>query len=111
MVGSKMYDLDTAQAWPVVSGPYGKGKAPKGRYKVDKPKAIEATEANKSFRDTEGLAWFAPITPLFQTDRTSLGIHPDGGVPGTLGCIGVKGATKGLYEFLAQAPNVSLFVL
>ncbi len=40
------------------------------------------------------IGWFVPLEPCFQTDRGTpgkgmFGIHPDGGQPGTNGCIGV----------------------
>jgi hypothetical protein len=34
-------------------------------------------------------AWSADLTPMFNTGRTALRIQPDGGVPGTEGCIGI----------------------
>lgn len=36
-------------------------------------------------------AWFIPLQARFSTNRHGLGIHPDGNVPGTLGCIGLQG--------------------
>jgi hypothetical protein len=44
-----------------------------------------------SFCDNAGNCWFARLTPNFQTGRTGLGIHPDGGVEGTSGCVGATG--------------------
>ena len=108
----KLWDLDSGEGWPAVTGPYGKGPAPVGRYQIHPAVAISTKpKKNKSFTDSEGLAWFAKLEPLFETERTSLGIHPDGGVPGTEGCIGIKGSTKGLFDLLAKAKNVTLFVL
>jgi RHS repeat-associated protein len=44
--------------------------------------------------DPNGLGWSVNLDPLFGTARTLLRIHPDGGPPGTLGCIGIKGDTQ-----------------
>lgn len=109
-VGGKLWDLTSGRGWAATSGPFGKGKAPKGKYMVGEVKAIDPS-ANKSFRDPDGLAWFAPLTPEFQTDRSSLGLHPDGGVEGTEGCVGLRGSTKEFYDWLLASKNVTLIVL
>ena len=36
----------------------------------------------------------------FPTDRDGLLIHPDGGTPGTRGCIGARGCTSSLRNFI-----------
>jgi hypothetical protein len=42
-----------------------------------------------------------PIKPLFDTNRTGLGIHPDGNVPCTAGCIGATDSdTRSMREAL-----------
>ena len=33
--------------------------------------------------------WSIRLEPLFRTDRYEIAMHPDGGPPGTLGCIGI----------------------
>ena len=86
-------------ALPAVSGPYGAGSAPQGMYEVRQPVALKA-EGNQPYQDVDGFCWFAKIMPQFHTERTGLGIHPDGNVPGTLGCIGLKGSTRSFYEWL-----------
>ena len=105
------------RAWKATSGPYGKGAAPRGEYQISRPKEID--NSNAAFRDPSGFAWFAALTPTGQpnaegkliphTDRTGLGIHPDGNVPGTQGCIGiVEKDTRSLFDLLntAQEPMV-----
>ena len=92
LAGGYLYELskDGIKA-PAVTGPYGKGAAPKGSYRINPPIAIDpAAEENKGFVDQKGSAWFAALLPEFDTDRTGLGIHPDGGMPGTLGCVGIQ---------------------
>lgn len=74
---------------PIVSGGYGKGFAPKGQYK-----AISYRKENGESFSKFGIGFFVYIVPKFKSDRTELGIHPDGNVPGTLGCIGIKLGSK-----------------
>lgn len=74
---------------PVISGPYGKGYAPLGEYSstaYSGPKEIE-TVANAEAYAQYGVGFFIPIFPKFETDRFGLGIHPDGKILGSLGCI------------------------
>lgn len=90
--GDTLYELNPGGIKAAaVSGPFGKGAAPRGSYRIGPAMAIDPkVESNKGFMDPKGNAWFAPILPDFETDRTGLGIHPDGNVPGTLGCIGIQ---------------------
>jgi hypothetical protein len=67
-----------------VSGGYGKGSLPNGNYLC---KNFRARAEKEMVRD--GIGFSVDLTPLFKTSRTDLRIHPDGGVPGTLGCIGI----------------------
>jgi hypothetical protein len=48
------------------------------------------------FTDPAGLGWYLWL------GEAGLGIHPDGNVPGTEGCVGVKGNTETLFELLRQ---------
>jgi len=95
------------------SGPWGKGVAPVGGYTVSRPVPIEATTENSPYTDAMGFAWFAKITPRFTTERSGFGIHPDGNVPGTRGCIGIAiRDTKPIFNFLTQAAEpLILFVV
>lgn len=70
-----------------ISGPWGNGPMPPGRYFIGTP--FEIHPDNKPYRDASGFAWFATLRPQFTTKRKGLGIHPDGNVPGTLGCLGL----------------------
>lgn len=80
------------ERYKAVSGPHGKGRLPTGNYDILTRNVVTGAGLSHSFRDQNGIAWFIPIGPLFGTTRDGLGIHPDGGVPGTLGCIGLTGA-------------------
>lgn len=89
--------------WQAISGPWGNGNAPSGVYLVGPRVEIEAGGNNEPFTDAAGLAWWAGLTPKFKTDRTRLGIHPDGNVPGTRGCIGVtEPITAACFNWLVE---------
>lgn len=74
--------------WKALSGGHGLGTLLHGSYRIDSIDAIEDTEANKAYK-REGFPWFMRIQPMFKTYRTALGVHPEGNVLGTLGCIGL----------------------
>ena len=73
------------------SGPYGRGELPAGLYHVRRDVLLDKP-GNSSFCDSIRNCWFQLIDPQFSTDRTELGIHPDGNVMGTRGCIGILDA-------------------
>src|SRR2546430_8662090 len=74
----------------------------KGAILDDKKYNKDYPDPNKNpFRDTGGLAWYLWL------GSAGLGIHPDGNVPGTEGCIGVKGDTRDLFDELRQHSNQS----
>lgn len=72
-------------AFPTRSGGYGKGYLPLGTYKVVSCIKRPDTKKYAPFKK-DGFPWIAGILPQFETDRDNLGIHPDGNVPGSLGC-------------------------
>lgn len=85
-----------------ISGPWGNGCLPVGKY-LCKWATLKLDDAFK----LANFGWFAYIEPQFKTDRTELGIHPDGGkYVGTLGCVGLKCKTtefnKKFYNFIVQ---------
>ena len=77
-------------SWPAGSGPWGNGQLPAGDYTLPGPPVpVPSSHPNQSsYCDGAGNCWWQPTTPNFPTNRTGLGIHPDGNVPGTAGCIG-----------------------
>lgn len=102
--GKALKVLDTpGLEWPARSGPWGNGPAPEGEYVV--ARAVELPDtAPGGFRDPAGNEWWAAMTPAFVTERQGLGIHPDGGVEGTLGCIGIIGTdTASCRDWLTKA--------
>lgn len=71
---------------PATSGPWGKGALPKGLYGV----GAHRDNRTGSYACPNSAGYSVNLDPQFSTPRTDLRIHPDGGVPGTLGCIGVN---------------------
>jgi hypothetical protein len=92
-VGRLVWDADEYAA---VSGPYGAGYIELGDYTV-KVRNVETHPGMKPGyclpgADGDDICFFIPLDPKFQTDRDGIGIHPDGNVPGTEGCIGLQKA-------------------
>jgi hypothetical protein len=65
-----------------ISGGGGKGALPSGEYLA---KGFESTDDPAMSRFGRG--FYIRLEPQFETDRTDLLIHFDGGALGTLGCI------------------------
>jgi hypothetical protein len=80
--------------WSARSGPWGKGKLPDGLYRIGAAVSLSRA-SNTSYKDAADFAWWCPITPRFDTPRSGLGIHPDGGISGTLGCVGIVDGIPG----------------
>ena len=79
-----------ATRFKAVSGPHGKGPLPLGQYEIRTRHVVANRSMSNSYEDkATGNRWFIPIEPLFNTTRDGFGIHPDGNMPGTLGCIGL----------------------
>lgn len=84
---------------PAKSGPWGNGALPKGNYSVGGMR----DNRSGSYACSGSGGYSLDLHPQFPTNRTDLRIHPDGGTPGTLGCIGVNcsnGAADALGEML-----------
>lgn len=84
---------------PAKSGPWGNGSLPKGSY------AVGAMRDNRtgSYACPGSSGYSLNLHNRFPTNRTDLRIHPDGGTPGTLGCIGIScsdGSADALGEML-----------
>ena len=105
------------EKWSAVSGPHGLGSLPTGSYDILRRKATAySSKIKRSFQDETGKGFFIPIIPKFDTTRGKegdgrFGIHPDGGVSGTLGCIGITKEAASFYEAFASTPlNIKLVV-
>ncbi len=78
-----------ATQYKATSGPHGKGALPLGQYSIRTRHVVANKNISSSYEDAAtGNRWFIPLEPSFSTTRSGFGIHPDGNVPGTLGCIG-----------------------
>jgi hypothetical protein len=78
--------------YQVVSGPWSRGAIQNGSYTIKKKNVVVANTLGAGMEDaTTGEKWFIPIAADFQTTRRGFGIHPDGNVEGTQGCIGLVG--------------------
>jgi hypothetical protein len=100
----------SGESWIARSGPWGNGQLPDGLYTIGTAGPVPKSRGS-SYRDATNFSWWCPIVPRFSTKRTGIGIHPDGNVPGTLGCIGiVNGNTRSLYNTLVNAYGDTLLV-
>jgi len=83
---------------PAVSGPHGKGSLPAGTYGG---RNLRNRSSNKAMTCPDGNGWSLDLDN--KDGRTELRIHPDGNVPGTLGCVGVVcGYHDQAYESIAD---------
>jgi len=92
------------KSWPAISGRWGNGYLPEGRY-IAYGFNEESGDAY-TFKDENGrkVGFYIRLEPQFKTDRTQLLIHPDGNIEGTLGCIGLK------YSGYLEALDSSFFL-
>ena len=74
-------------SFPANSGGWGKGPLPYGVYDCAVPRALPSSAPSGFMGDK--FKWIMGISPKFKTHRFDLAIHPDGGYPGTLGCVGI----------------------
>ncbi|MCP3873587.1 MAG: hypothetical protein GY699_10595 [Desulfobacteraceae bacterium] len=75
-------------SYSAVSGPYGQDNLPSGDYTV-KTSHVVVQGLAPSYCAGD-VCFFIPITPQFSCSRHGLGIHPDGNIAGTEGCIGLS---------------------
>jgi hypothetical protein len=106
------------RTWPAVSGIKGKHKPlPAGTYTAPAGALMTGTEqvlgvgfntkyGHPAYKDRTGFGWFMWL------GKGNLGIHPDGNVPGTQGCIGVtKNNTRDLFELLRSRNGEAISVI
>lgn len=98
--GSRQYGV---LAWggtnyQCITGGYGKGPLPDGWYDIRVRHAVvgNASDLKPGFIDnlsttTPKSGWFLPLVAKGSTLRRGFGIHPDGNLPGTEGCVGLLG--------------------
>ncbi|MDP2522061.1 L,D-transpeptidase [Neptunomonas phycophila] len=81
-------------SYSVITGGYGLGEIPNGSYIVKTRNVAEgdSTTMKSGFLNpATGRGWFIPLEAKFNTSRFGFGIHPDGNLPGTKGCLGLQG--------------------
>ena len=107
------------QTWKVRSGiPGSYHPIANGLYTVPKESLMAGTPGHGvpydskyarspfSFRDKKGFSWFLWL------GSGNLGVHPDGNVPGTKGCIGIIDEdTKPLFDAFKKLNLVSITIL
>lgn len=110
-----LFDSGNHIEWDATSGPYGQGEIPAGAYVIGKPVAIDAgAPENRPYKDDSDFAWWCPITPMYGgCTFVGLGIHPDGNVPGTQGCVGIDPTidTGKVFQALGDQPRKVLWVV
>jgi len=84
----------------VNSGGWGRGSLPPGKYIGRDYTRL----SGKSYIDPDGYGWGIWLDPQFECTRTGLMIHFDGGIKGTLGCVGLtdKEENKEMGELLRK---------
>ena len=92
-VGNKEF---VKESFSVLSGGWGNGSIQNGDYTVNNLRDNRTGSYEK-----QGVGFSYDVTPIstFITCRENLRIHPDGGIKGTLGCIGLTGDAATLNRF------------
>ena len=99
------------RSWRAVSGPHGYGRIPRGQYQIGEVKEVNPSENNGGYTDADGFAWWCPVYSRAQGPHIQMGIHPDGNVPGTHGCVGIKESTsKNAFDTLKSSMDKVLVV-
>jgi len=96
--------------WKALSGGWGKGPLEEGDYTCYPVKPLPNDKAHAAF-SSEGSSWVMSLFPLFKTSRFDLAVHPDGNLPGTLGCIGILNRTKDCFDKLKECQPGKLSVI
>jgi len=104
------------QQFPICSGGHGKGWLEIGSYAIRgliSPERIDKIPGSVAYQ-TDGYGWAAPLSPLFGSHRLGIWMHPDGNVPGSLGCVVwtmPKEFNVALYSYLLAALKVQSSIL
>ena len=73
--------------WKFYRAISGSGALPNGDYDVAVRRVVDKG-LGKTYT-AGGASFYIPLVPKFETHRSRFGIHPDGNVQGTLGCVGI----------------------
>jgi len=101
-------DEYTRGSFDAVGGPWGNGSPENGEYLTSNlaDRGPESSWSNAGMT-VNGIGFSLNLDPLFETNRTLLRIHPDGGnYYGTQGCIGLTGESPQLIIFRNLIENV-----
>ncbi len=105
------------RSYPAKSGNAASKPLENGKYRVETNKVVSGIEGRAGFMEQRSKSgWFIPIIPLFDSERTGLGIHPDGGASGTAGCVGISGQAASMFwkawltESMHRRPNYLVVV-
>lgn len=86
-----LYSPGGNDRWKAKSGGVrGAESLPPGSYTIV---GFKENFTDTRYKGNTGKPWFCQIRADKPNGRTSLGIHPDGGPPGTEGCIGLDPAS------------------
>jgi len=94
-------DYIACDSWSALSGSRNAGPIPSGAWELSDFRFRGEDEAQGGYY-AHGIGFTVDITPDPQYGRGALRIHPDGNVPGTLGCIGLTGNGADLNQFAGQ---------
>lgn len=95
-----------------ISGPYGGGAIADGLYQAPRRLLLDKV-GETAYCDSiggKGHCWMQGFEPT--TTRTDLGIHPDGNIQGTEGCIGIVASndTKPWYDAFYKSTGLTVEV-
>lgn len=109
-VEGKLYVFQSGRAYSAFSGSRTLLPLPNGAYKAHtlRLRKKESMQRDVPAAEHDGLGmcfpgWSVNIDPRFSTKRTLLRIHPDGNLPGTMGCIGILERMDQCYDDLFHA--------
>ena len=93
--------------WDIISGLWGRGTIPLGLYRVYAPRELKEDKSTLSYKG-ELKPWLSALIPMGKCEdakgnRMELCIHPDGGIKGTLGCMGIQHNDMEVYALLLKA--------
>lgn len=103
--GSNLYLMDNKgnifEQFKAKSGSGDKYKPlPEGEWRM-----YNIRESTKDACIYDGVGFWGLLEPQFKTDRTAIGIHPDGNKLGTAGCIGIRENANKLNRFYELVHN------
>ena len=95
-----------------LSGGWGKGTLPHGRYELKNPERLPDSSENLPYRGITG-PWRIYLEPLmYMPDRNGFFLHPDGGIAGTMGCLSPEvGKDDAVWDLLSELLKNNTIIL